>query len=76
MISAEYVKFLATNSGSDKVEKLEGQLLVVNEKLGKAVDESKKAAAKSDAVSTKCTELVRDLATLLSKRLKSLEDKK
>jgi hypothetical protein len=74
-ISAEYVKFLATNSGSEKVEKLESQLSVVTEKLGKAVDESKRVVAKSDAASTKCSELVRDLA-LLTKKVKALEDRK
>ena len=47
----------------------------MTEKLGKAVDESKKAAAKSDAASTKCSELVRELAAL-TKKVKTLEDRK
>ena len=75
VVSAEYVKFLATNSGSEKAEKLESQVASMTEKLAKAVDESKKAAAKSDAASTKCSELVRDLAAL-TKKVKTLEDRK
>jgi hypothetical protein len=75
VVSAEYVKFLATNSGSEKVEKLESQVSGMTEKLGKAVDESKKAAAKSDVASTKCSELVRELAAL-TKKVKALGDKR
>jgi hypothetical protein len=75
VISAEYVKFLATNSGSEKVERLESQLSTMTEKLVKAVDESKKAVAKSDAASSKCSELVRDM-TALAKKVKALEDKR
>ena len=75
VVSAEYVKFLATNSGFEKVEKLETQLSGMTEKLGKALDESKKAIAKSDVASTKCADLTRELAAL-AKKVKALEDKK
>ena len=75
VVSAEYVKFLATNSGSEKVEKLEAQCVGMSEKLTKALDESKKAVAKSDVASTKCAELSRELVAL-TKKVKSLEDRK
>lgn len=74
-ISAEYVKFLATNSGFDKVEKLQVQMTEVLEKLSKSVDESKKATAKADAASTKCSELTREVAAL-TKKVKTLEDQR
>ena len=75
VVSAEYVKFLATNSGGEKVEKLEQQLVAMTEKTTKAVDEAKKAVAKADTASTKCSELGREVA-LLMKKVKSLEDRK
>lgn len=75
VVSAEYVKFLATNSGFDKVEKLESQLSSMSEKLAKALDESKKAVAKADAASAKCAELGREMAAM-AKKVKSLEDRK
>lgn len=75
VVSAEYVKFLATNSGFEKVEKLEAQWLGMSDKLSKALDESKKAVAKSDVASTKCAELTRELMAL-SKKVKSLEERK
>ena len=74
-VSAEYVKFLATNSGFEKVEKLESQMSGMTEKLTKALDESKKAVAKADAASSKCAELVREVG-VLTKKVKSLEDKR
>jgi hypothetical protein len=75
VVSAEYVKFLATNSGTEKVEKLEQQVVGMTDKLSKAVEEAKKAVAKSDTASTKCTELGRELAVLI-KKVKALEDKR
>ena len=75
VISAEYIKFLATNSGIEKVEKLEHQLGGMVEKLSKAVEESKKAVAKADVASAKCAELGREVL-VLTKKVKSLEDRK
>lgn len=73
-ISAEYVKFLATNSGHDKVDKLQMQMSEVIDKLAKAVDESKKATAKADAASAKCSELGREVVAL-TKKVKTLEER-
>ncbi len=73
-ISVEYVKFLATNSGHDKVDKLQTQMSEVIEKLSKAVDESKKATAKADVASSKCAELGREVVAL-TKKVKTLEDR-
>jgi hypothetical protein len=75
VVSAEYVKFLATNSGSEKVEKLETQVVGLTDKLTKSMEESKKAVAKSDVAATKCAELGREL-TALVKRMKTMEDRK
>ena len=75
VVSAEYVKFLATNSGTEKVEKLEQQVAGMTDKLSKAVEEAKKAVAKADTASTKCTELGRELAVMV-KKVKALEDRK
>ena len=74
-VSAEYVKFLAMNSGVEKVEKIESQVNGMTEKLVKALDESKKAVAKADIASSKCADLSREL-TAIVKKVKSLEDKK
>ena len=73
-ISTEYVKFLATNSGSDKVSKLGDLVDALKVKVATATDESKKAVAKADTASSKNAELVREVAAL-TKRLKYLEDK-
>ena len=74
-ISTEYVKFLATNSGFEKVEKLSGLVDALTEKLTKTTDDAKKAASKADNASMKMTEALREVAAL-TKRVKSLEDKR
>jgi hypothetical protein len=73
-VSTEYVKFLATNSGSDKVAKLMDQVEVLKSKVSSATDEAKRAVSKADTASTKNAELVREVVAL-TKRLKVLEDK-
>ena len=73
-VSTEYVKFLATNSGSDKVAKLGDQVEAMKIKVTSATDEAKKAVSKADTASTKNADLVREVAAL-TKRLKALEDK-
>ena len=73
-ISTEYVKFLATNSGSEKVVKIGKQLEAMKLKVSSATEEAKRAVSKADTASTKNAELVREVAAL-TKRLKGLEDK-
>jgi hypothetical protein len=73
-VSTEYVKFLATNSGSDKVAKLSDQMEAFKSRVSTASDEAKKAVSKADTASAKTAELIREVA-LLTKRLKVLEDK-
>ena len=73
-VSTEYVKFLATNSGSDKVTKLMDQVEAMKTKVATATEEAKRAVSKADTASTKNAELVREVASL-TKRLKALEDK-
>ena len=74
-ISTEYVKFLATNSGFEKVEKLSGLVDTLTEKLTKTMEDAKKAASKADNASMKLTDALREVAAL-TKRVKSLEDKR
>ena len=74
-ISTEYVKFLATNSGFEKVVKLSGLVDTLSEQLVKTTDDAKKAASKADNASMKLTEALREVASL-TKRVKSLEDKR
>ena len=74
-ISTEYVKFLATNSGFEKVEKLSGLVDALTEKLTKMTDDAKNSASKADNASMKFTDALREVASL-TKRVKLLEDKK
>ena len=73
-ISTEYVKFLATNSGFEKVEKLSVQMTALSDKLARSLDDVKKALAKADTASTKNAELSREM-TEMKARLKKLEAK-
>ena len=65
-VSTEYVKFLATNSGSEKVAKLSGQVKMAM-KLAEA------ATKKSDGASGKTAEFTRALEAL-TKRVHKLEN--
>jgi methyl-accepting chemotaxis protein len=73
-ISTEYVKFLATNSGFEKVEKLSVQVTSLSDKLARSSDDVKKALAKADTASTKNAELSREM-TEMKARLRKLEAK-
>ena len=73
-ISAEYVKFLATNSGSEKVDKMESTIASLTEKVTKGAEETKKAINKADVASSKCADLVKEMQSL-AKKVKQLEDK-
>jgi hypothetical protein len=73
-ISAEYVKFLATNSGSEKVDKMESVIAGLTEKLSKSAEETKKAINKADVATSKCSDLVKEVQAL-AKKVKQLEDK-
>ena len=73
-ISTEYVKFLATNSGFEKVEKMSVQMTTLSDKLSRSSEDVKKALAKADNASTKNAELLREM-TEMKVRLKKLEAK-
>lgn len=74
-ISSEFIKFLATNSGFEKVERLTDQLdLVLKTKLNAAVAEVATAKTQSDNASTKVAKLLRELA--VTRRVKTLEDRR
>lgn len=73
-ISAEYVKFLATNSGYDKVEKMEVLLATVKENVTKALDYAEKASKKAEAAETKFSAANKELEGL-KKRVQVLENK-
>lgn len=64
-ISTEYVKFLATNLGSEKVVKLVDQVEELKKKLTVALDKVKRATAKADTASTKSAELAKEAAAAL-----------
>ena len=74
-IAAEYVKFLATNSGHDKVDKLEASVKEMKEDLASAVKSSKAAVTKAD-VGTGKSDSVKTALDALIKRVKALEDRK
>ena len=73
-ISTEYMKFLATNSGFEKVEKMSVQMTALSDKPLRSSKDVKKALAKADTVSTKNAELLREM-TEMKARLKKLEAK-
>lgn len=64
-VSSEFIKFLATNSGFEKVEQLGKEMELNKAKLLSAIDEVKRAAAKADTASTKSADTARDLAALI-----------
>ena len=73
-ISTEYVKFLATNSGSEKVVKLTTVVETMPTKLNTAATDASKAGSKADSCSAKTYELLKEISAL-TKRVKALEDK-
>jgi alpha-galactosidase/6-phospho-beta-glucosidase family protein len=66
-VSTEYIKFLATNSGSEKLEKMAESMICLKEL-------TTKAAAKADTASTKVASLTADLTAAI-RRVKALEDR-
>jgi uncharacterized protein (UPF0332 family) len=64
-VSTEYVKFLATNSGSDKVVKL-------GETVDSVKEDAKAASKKADIASSKCADLSKEVNILIAK-VKALE---
>jgi hypothetical protein len=74
-ILTEYVKFLATNSGSEKLAKLATIVEGVQAKAISAATEAGKASSKADTSSAKCSEMVKEMGAL-AKRIKTLEDRK
>ena len=74
-VSTEYVKFLATNSGSDKVVKLTEAVEALKVKTIAAMDEAKAATKKADVASSKYADLVKEVG-ILNRKVKHLEDKK
>jgi hypothetical protein len=73
-VSTEYVKFLATNSGSEKVVKLMEVVEILKGKLQFAIEDAKVATKKADISASKCSDLSKVVDTLIS-RVKMLEKK-
>ncbi|KAI2498995.1 hypothetical protein MHU86_15499 [Fragilaria crotonensis] len=73
-ISAEYVKFLATNSGFDKVEKLEVAMTGFKVQVEKASSEASKARSIADGAASSASTATKAVAEL-SKRVVKLESK-
>lgn len=73
-VSSEFIKFLATNSGSEKIEQLDATVTTIKASLASAVVDVRNAGTKSDTASTKCGEL-NGLIIALTKRVKTMEDR-
>jgi hypothetical protein len=71
-ISSEFVKFMASNSGMDSIEKLEDRVKSLESDLKEARDKVKVASVKADTASNKADQSTKDLVAL-TKRVKSLE---
>ena len=63
-VSSEFIKFLATNSGFEKVEKLTLDMEKEKSKLASALLEVAKASSKADTASAKSTEAERAVLAL------------
>ena len=72
-ISSEFIKFLATNSGFEKVEELEATVAGMRTSVADAAATARHASTKSDTASTRCGELTA-LVTTLTRRVASLEN--
>ena len=73
-ISAEYVKFLATNSGYDKVEKMEIVVATMKESVAKALESSDKATKRADLLTDKFSAANKEVEAL-KKKVQMLENK-
>ena len=73
-ITAEYVKFLATNSGFDKVEQMEATVKLLKERMEKAADTIEKATKKGQDATDKYSAVHKDIEAL-KKRVQTLESK-
>ena len=73
--TTEYVKFLATNSGSEKVVKLSEALDAMKTKVSGASEEAKAATKKADIAGSKIANLIKDVSKL-TKKVKNLESRK
>jgi hypothetical protein len=73
-VSTEYIRFLATNSGSKKVEKMAELSEKLRVDLKQSIVDCGKAAAKADTASTKVSSLTTELAAAIC-RIKTLEDR-
>ncbi len=56
-VSSEFIKFLATNSGFEKVEKLTAEVELQKTKIAAAVAEASAAKSKADTASSKSAEM-------------------
>lgn len=74
-ISSEFIKFLATNSGFEKVDKLRDHVELLKAKVAAAVAETEKAERTADTASQKSAEAVRDVLAI-TRRVKTLEDRR
>ena len=74
-ISSEFIKFLATNSGFEKVEALEATVSTMRTSVRDAAADARAASSKSDTATTRCAEL-NGLVTALTRRLTTLENRR
>jgi hypothetical protein len=73
VVSTEFIRFLETNSGSEKIDQLVDQTVALKEGLATALLDAKVASQKTDTAANKVADLVREL-TATTRRIKALED--
>ena len=71
-VSTEFIRFLATNSGLEKIDQIVEQLVTIKEGVTKATSDAKAASQKADTAANKA-DLVLEL-TAATRRIKALED--
>ena len=73
-VLAEFIRFLATNSGSERVEVLEAKVAEQKICLKAATEKAEKVMAKADTATSKAVGANRDLTAAI-RRIKALEDR-
>jgi hypothetical protein len=73
-VSTEFIRFLVTNSGSEKIDQILEQLVTVKEGVTNATSDAKAASQKAGTAANEVADRVREL-TAATRRIKALEDR-
>ena len=74
-VSTEFIRFLATNSGSEKVDELSSEMEDFRSVVTNSTSVSARAEKKSDTATARVSDLVRELAAL-TRKVKVLEERR